>query len=282
MRLGEPEMPSLLVSHHRPGFYFRVITEGHVHAGAEIVRIGRGRHQLSVADVDALLYLPDRDTDQLRQIVDEPALSPGWQQSFCDMLAAHENSVTATSPPVGVEPGWTGFRPLRVTATQRETANVLSIEFVSVDRTPLPTPLAGQYLTIRIPDAGDPAPLRSYSLSGDRFAGYLPPINPGVVGAGKPKRPHQPDGPPGTGPRITFARSGLSVNWSPDYRSILEIAEACDVPTRFSCRTGVCHTCITGVLDGITTYSPPPLEEPADGEVLICSAAPGSDLVLDL
>jgi ferredoxin len=110
----------------------------------------------------------------------------------------------------------------------------------------------------------------------------LPPINPGVVGAGKPKRPHQPDGPPGTGPRITFARSGLSVNWSPDYRSILEIAEACDVPTRFSCRTGVCHTCITGVLDGITTYSPPPLEEPADGEVLICSAAPGSDLVLDL
>jgi hypothetical protein len=175
MRLGEPEMPSLLVSHHRPGFYFRVITEGHVHAGAEIVRIGRGRHQLSVADVDALLYLPDRDTDQLRQIVDEPALSPGWQQSFCDMVAAHENSVTATSPPVGVEPGWTGFRPLRVTATQRETANVLPIEFVSVDRTPLPTPLAGQYLTIRIPDAGDPAPLRSYSLSGDRFAGYLPP-----------------------------------------------------------------------------------------------------------
>ena len=38
MRLGEPDLPALLVSHHRPGFYMRVITEGHVQAGDEIIR----------------------------------------------------------------------------------------------------------------------------------------------------------------------------------------------------------------------------------------------------
>ena len=90
MRLGEPEMPNLLVSHHRPGFYFRVITEGLVRAGDHIVRTRRGRHELSVADIDALLYLPDRDIGLLRKIVEIPELSPGWQQSFRDMLVAHE------------------------------------------------------------------------------------------------------------------------------------------------------------------------------------------------
>ena len=88
MRLGVPEMPNLLVSQHRPGFYFRVITEGLVRAGDDIVLTRRGRHELSVADVDALLYLPDRDMELLRKTVDVPALSPGWQQSFRDMLVA--------------------------------------------------------------------------------------------------------------------------------------------------------------------------------------------------
>lgn len=82
MRLNEPKMPKLLVSQHRPGFYFRVIVEGQVSAGDEIVRTRRGRHELSVADVDALLYLPDRDRDQLYKVVDVAALSPGWRQSF--------------------------------------------------------------------------------------------------------------------------------------------------------------------------------------------------------
>ena len=98
MRLGVPEMPNLLVSQHRPGFYFRVITEGLVRAGDDIVLTRRGRHELSVADVDALLYLPDRDMDLLRKIVEVPALSPGWQQSFRDMLVAprtHRPNATA-------------------------------------------------------------------------------------------------------------------------------------------------------------------------------------------
>ena len=89
-------------------------------------------------------------------------------------------------------------------------------------------------------------------------------------------------GPPGTGPSITFARSGLTVNWSENYGSILDFAGACDVPTRFSCRSGVCHVCETGVVAGTTKYVQAPLEPPGPGTVLICSAAPDTDLVLDL
>lgn len=88
--------------------------------------------------------------------------------------------------------------------------------------------------------------------------GARPPINPGVVAAAAPP-PHQPAGEPGDGPALTFARSGLTVNWSSRYGSILEIAEACDVPTRFSCRSGVCHVCTTSVAAGTPTYSQPPL-----------------------
>ena len=453
MRLGEPQMPNLLVSHHRPGFYFRVTAEGEVRAGDAIVRTRRGRHELSVADVDTLLYLPDRNIERLRKAADVPALSPGWQQSFQDLLAAHESTAAATAPPVTVEPAWDGFRPLCVSATHRESPTVLSIRLEAVDRTSLPPPLPGQYLTIKIPGAGDPTPLRSYSLSGDPAAGdyrisvkredhgqvsrwlhahieagavldaaaprgefyliddttpvvlvsagigvtpvlamlhtlaaaqsgrpiwwlhttrnraahafareatallqclpnaqqrvfythgekaegfvtcgrldhqaiaalclpaaaavylcgptqfmtdirnactdagidagqihselfgALPPINPGIVGPPQRMRPHPPAGTPGTGPSVTFARSGITVNWSPNYGSILDLAEACDVPTRFSCRSGVCHTCVTGVVAGMGAYIEPPLEEPGKGELLICLAAPRSDLVLDL
>jgi ferredoxin-NADP reductase/ferredoxin len=443
MRLGEPDMPNLLVAHHRPGFYFRVITEGHVQAGDAIVRTRHGRHELSVADVDALLYLPDRNVEQLRKAVPVEALSPGWQQSFSELLAAHERSTAATTPPIGVEPGWNGFRRLRVAATHAESSTVMSIRLETDGGTPLPPALPGQYLTVRTPDAGDPPPLRSYSLSGDVTAGEyrisvkredrgqvsrwlhthikpgalldaaaprgdfyltddaspvvllsagigatpvlamlhtlaaehsdreiwwlhtthdasthafadevdrlidtlphgrhhvfystagrldrhamaaldlprnaavymcgpdrfmrdmrdalttvgidparihtelfgaLPPINPGIVAAG-PTSPHLPDGPLGTGPPISFARSGITANWSDSYGSILEFAEACDVPTRFSCRSGVCHTCVTRIISGTTTYIQAPLEQPSQGTTLICVAAPGEDLVLDL
>ncbi len=165
MRLGEPDMPNLLVAHHRPGFYFRVITEGRVQAGDAIVRTRRGRHELSVADIDALLYLPDRDSDLLRKSVDVPALSPGWQQSFNDLLAAQPKRHGVTEPAIGVEPGWSGFRRLRVAGIHHESSSVMSIRFEADDGVPLPVPRPGQYLTLRLPDAGDPAPLRSYSLS---------------------------------------------------------------------------------------------------------------------
>ncbi len=443
LRLDEPEMPNLLVSQHRPGFYFRVITEGRVRAGDDIVRTRRGPHELSVADVDALLYLPDRNWQRLGKAVDVPALSPGWQQSFHEMLAEHESADSAS--PIGAAPGWNGFRTLRVTELYPESSQVLSIRLEPDDHSPLPPPLPGQYLTVKIPEAGEPAPLRSYSLSGSPAAGYyrisvkredhglvsrwlhahlregsvleaavprgdfylvedsnpvvllsagigatpvlamlhalsaagsnrdvwwlhtthsretlaftaevaalieslpharqrvfytetqgrltqesvgelglptdaavylcgpaqfmadmrgylthigfdpagihselfgaLPAINPGVVETGERRLPHPPAGTPGTGPSITFARSGLTLDWSSDYRTILDFAEACDVPTRFSCRSGVCHMCVTGIVAGTITYVQQPLEPPAQGSVLICSAAPESDLVLDL
>ncbi len=437
MRLGEPDMPNLLVAHRRPGFYLRVITEGRVSANDVIERTRRGRHELSVADIDALLYLPGHDAAMLGKAVDVPALSPGWRQSFAEMLAAPTESADN-------QPGWAGFRRLRVVATRRESTDVLSIEFESEDGAPLPQPRPGQYLTLRIPDAGNPTPLRSYSLSGDIAAGRyrisvkraehgvvsrwlhrnaeagavvevaaprgdfylgddagpvvlvsagigvtpvlamlhalasqrsereihwlhvtrderslafgpevsaliaslphadsrifytadtgrpdgramatlklpldahvylcgpdefmadvrraiesagidaarihselfsaLPPINPGVVDA--PRRaPHEPDGPAGNGPPVSFSRSGITANWSGQYSSLLEFAEACDVPTRFSCRSGVCHTCVTPVIAGEAVYGPAPLEPPAEGTVLICVAQPRETLVLDL
>jgi ferredoxin len=94
--------------------------------------------------------------------------------------------------------------------------------------------------------------------------------------------PHQPPGPPGTGPLVTFARSGISTRGAERFGSLLEMAEACDVPTRWACRTGVCHTCVTPLLSGTIDYTNPPLEEPGPGEVLVCCAVPRDDVVLDL
>jgi ferredoxin len=81
---------------------------------------------------------------------------------------------------------------------------------------------------------------------------------------------------------VDFARSGLTVRWSPSFGSLLELAEACDMSVRWSCRTGVCHTCETGLLDGQVTYAPDPLDVPTEGHVLTCCARPATDVVLDL
>ena len=447
LRLGVPEMPSLLVSHHRPGFYLRVITEGHVRAGDEITKVSSGPGGMTVADIDALLYLPNRDVEALRVAVTIPALSPGWHQSFRELL---DGSATA-GPPVGTEPGWSGFRPLKVARVVHETDAVASIYLESGDGAALPAALPGQYLTLRANGAGTPAPVRNYSLSSPPGAsqyrisvkrehyglvsGYLhsgltgvldvaaprgefvlddgdgpvllisagigvtpvmamlhqlvarqskrevwwihtardqaqhafaseahellgqlanthecvfytapdaavtasirrgrldaaaiaglglpadataylcgpdsfmtdtraalleaglrsgrvfieqfgsrSAINPGLVGQDLPE-PHQPPGEPGTGPQITFARSGLTVRWPTDQRSLLDLAESCDVPTRWACRTGVCHTCMTPLLTGEVTYATQPLEPPPPGETLLCCARPTTDLVLDL
>jgi ferredoxin-NADP reductase len=111
--------------------------------------------------------------------------------------------------------------------------------------------------------------------------GALASINPGLTGQIR-RPPHRPLGPPGIGPLITFARSGITVPFGNHGRSVLDLADACDVPTRWSCRTGVCHTCVTPLLSGAITYSPDPLELPADGQVLICCAQPATENVLDM
>jgi ferredoxin len=108
-------------------------------------------------------------------------------------------------------------------------------------------------------------------------AGLTPGIAP-VAG----KTPHPPSGTAGTGPMVEFGRSDLAVPWSDDYASLLELAEACDVPVRWSCRTGVCHTCETTLVAGDVDYDPDPVEPAADGSMLICCARPRGDVVLDL
>ncbi len=106
-------------------------------------------------------------------------------------------------------------------------------------------------------------------------------IRPGVV-AGPSRTPHPPEGAPGDGPLVSFVRTGLDVRWGDGWPSLLELAEACDVPVRWSCRSGVCHTCETGLLEGSVTYGPDPLDPPAVGNALLCCSRPTSDLVLDL
>jgi ferredoxin len=105
---------------------------------------------------------------------------------------------------------------------------------------------------------------------------------PGVTNA--PKRtPHSPADEPKTGPLVSFARSGITAHWNGSvYQSVLELAEACDVPLRWACRTGVCHNCESGLISGNVAYDPDPLDKPADGNILVCCSRPVSDLVVDL
>jgi ferredoxin-NADP reductase len=455
--MNDPRIPALLVSHHRPGFYFRVLEEGEVQAGDGIVKIASGPEQMPVADVDALLYLPGHPRQELLRALRIPALSPGWQGSFRALLDEEPGSGNAglavTSPP----PAWSGFRPLTVTAITRESESVISIQLADPQGGSVPTAGAGQYLTVRVRPRGEKrSVLRNYSLSGPPGAGYYrvtvkrepegvasgylhtclavgdrlevaaprgtfildrtdapvllisagigatpvlamledlaqqhsqrevwwlygarngrehpfaaevrrllaslpsarshvyyshpdpsdvegrdydsagrltaslleqlaPPLDADAflcgpasfmddVGAGlavlgidaarihtepfgpragitpgiaaTPARPpHPPAGQPGSGPTIAFARSSLTIPWSGDYGSLLEIAEACDVPVRWSCRTGVCHTCETTLIAGDVDYSPEPVEAPAEGSLLICCSRPRDDLVLDL
>jgi ferredoxin-NADP reductase/MOSC domain-containing protein YiiM len=455
LRLGEPDLPALLVSHRRPGFYMRVLTEGHVQAGDHIVKTRTGPGALSVADTDALLYLPGLDPGKLRLALQIPALSPGWRESFRELLASEDSASAGADSNAPTEPAWSGFRPLRVTKVVPETTTVSSIYLAAPDGTPLPSARAGQYLTLRLTGAGRPAPVRSYSLSaapdtgryrisvkhepygiastylnrklrpgttlevaaprgdfvldggttpvllisagigltpvlsmlhqlaaqrserdvwwihgargpqehalaaeahivltslpnahehvfysaatpdecrraravsgrltqdelsrlavpGDASAyicgpaafmadiqhaltavgvgssrirtelfGALPSVNPGLTGRTSPT-PHQPAGPPRSGPLVTFARSGISTPFDPDKKSVLELAESCDISTRWSCRSGVCHTCTTPLVSGNVSYHPAPLEPPAESEVLICCARPDTDVVLDM
>jgi ferredoxin-NADP reductase/MOSC domain-containing protein YiiM/ferredoxin len=129
------------------------------------------------------------------------------------------------------------------------------------------------------------AGLKELGVTADRIHteifGAGPSITPGI--AAEPRRlPHLPAGAPGSGPIVSFARSGLNVRWGSSFPSLLELAEACDVPVRYACRTGVCHTCESGLVAGKIDYRPDPVDAPADGIVLICCAQPEGDVVIDL
>jgi ferredoxin-NADP reductase/MOSC domain-containing protein YiiM/ferredoxin len=462
IRMNEPRMAALLTSSGRPGFYFRVLREGEVGAGDEIVKVGEAAERMTVAEINALLYLPPHPRERLERALRIEALSHGWRGSF-EALLQSEKSGTETgnaglAPAAAAHPASLGFQPLVLTSIDRESADVLSFVMQSADGQQLPMPLPGQYVVVRLkPAAGGPTLFRSYSLSGplssesyrisvkiepDGAAGkhlqehlrvgdrldvssprgdfvlqpgerpivllsagigatpvlamlyalaaarttrqvmwlhtardgqhhpfadevrglmraltngrsyicYTRPDSsdktgedfnaagrfsrplfdelglprdadvylcgptqfmadmkdtltafgvaperihieifnggesrtPGVVGA-TTRAPHPPSNEANTGALISFARSGISAHWDASrYGSILEMAEACDVPVRWACRTGVCHNCESGLVSGAVVYDPQPLDMPADGNVLVCCSRPTSDVVIDL
>src|ERR1700691_3113999 len=170
IRMNEPRMPALLVEHHRPGFYFRVLQEGEVGAGDDIVKIADGPERMSVAEVDALLYLPGHTHEQLQHALRIPALSKGWQGSFQAMLQQDLSPKTAVGNPGLADeeraPAWPGFRQMRVANIHKESDSVTSFILKPIDGQPLPVCQAGQFVVLRmLVDPGKPPVLRSYSLS---------------------------------------------------------------------------------------------------------------------
>jgi ferredoxin-NADP reductase/MOSC domain-containing protein YiiM/ferredoxin len=160
IRMTEPAMPTRLVAHHRPGFYLRVLEEGQVEAGDDIVKVADGPEQLTVAQIDALLYLPNKSRVLLERALRVPALSEGWQGSFRELLTKADRDAPAA-------PAWTGFRPLRVAEIRKESATIASFRLAPTDDTgPAPSAAPGQYLTVRVrPHDGASQLIRSYSLS---------------------------------------------------------------------------------------------------------------------
>src|SRR4051812_5348024 len=141
IRLNLAAMPSLLVAHHRPGFYFRVLEEGPVQAGDVIEKVADGPESLTVAQVDALLYLPNKSRALLERALRVPGLSEGWKGSFRDLLAEAQTPA----------PAWEGFRKLRVAEVRRESTTIASFRLVPLeDSGPAPAAAAGQYLTVRL------------------------------------------------------------------------------------------------------------------------------------
>ncbi|WFU73401.1 MOSC and FAD-binding oxidoreductase domain-containing protein [Bradyrhizobium sp. CB2312] len=461
IRMAEPDMAALVVKHGKPGFYFRVIEEGQVEAGDDITRVGSGPEQMSVSEIDALLYKPGHPRAQLERALRIPARSVGWRRSFEALLTeARMQSGTTGNAGLGAAsgpaPAWCGFRLFRIARKVRESVNVISLWLAPTDGHPVAAALPGQFVVLRLEPPSQPALMRSYSLSGgdgtssyrvsikqeadgaasryiherlgvgdivgasaargnfilrqantpvvllsagigvtpvlamlqalaadvsprevwwlygarnghehpfaaeargfleslphahshvcysvpdpgdrpgidfdatgrlnvqgiekynvplnadfyicgpssfmsdlnaglttlgvtsDRIHtemfGAIPSVTPGI--AALPRRPpHLPARSSGSGPMVSFARSGLNVRWGPSFKNLLELAEACDVPVRWSCRTGVCHTCETGIVAGKVGYHPDPIDAPAEGIVLICCTQPEQDIVLDL
>jgi ferredoxin-NADP reductase/MOSC domain-containing protein YiiM len=459
VRMDEPRMAALLVEHHRPGFYVRVLETGEVAAGDEIVKVGDGPERMSVAEADALLYLSGHSRAQLERALRIPALPAGWRSSFQALLQQEPNEGQTKGNPglavVSPPPAWTGFREMRVSRIERESNSVFSLVLVPADGEPLAAALPGQFVVLRLHVQSGAPVLRSYSLSNLPGSGHYrvtikqeenglastylrTRIKPGskvevsaprgsftlrsgsepvvllsagvgvtpvlamlhALAAGKSSHPvwwlygarnrqehpfreesrallqelkhghsyiqysrpgrddqrgidfdaaghlavsafdeigvpregqfylcgpaaflreltaglaawgvaadhihteifgtldaitpgmkaeahspHLPAGPAGFGPQVSFARSGLTLPWDAKYQSLLELAEACDVPVRWSCRTGVCHTCETALIAGGVEYDPEPLDPPAKGDALICCSRPRGEVILDL
>jgi MOSC domain-containing protein YiiM len=269
IRMNEPRMPALLVAHHRPGFYFRVLQEGEVGAGDDIAKITDGPERISVADVDALLYLPGHSSEQLQRALQIPALSKGWQSSFQAMLQAEKSQQeiwwiygarNRVEHPFAEESRSLLKQLSRgrgyIVYSRPAASDKVGTDFDAPGR--IDTALLERIGVTRNSDfylCGPPSFLQNMRdglrnwgvLTGNvhtEIFGSLEGITPGI--AQVVHTPHLPQGPAGSGAPVSFARSGITSAWDPKFASLLELAEACDVPVRWSCRSGVCHTCMTG------------------------------------
>ena len=105
---------------------------------------------------------------------------------------------------------------------------------------------------------------------------------PGIAPWPRRGRPTRPPASPVTAPRshspVATSRSHGAVTTAPCSNS----PSSCDVPVRWSCRNGVCHTCETTLIVGDVEYSPDPVEPPAEGSVFISCSQPRVHIVLDL
>src|SRR6266403_4202322 len=138
IRLDEPQMAALLTSSGKPGFYFRVLQEGEVGAGDEIVKVADGPERMTVAEINALLYSPNHPRDRLERALRTEALSPGWRTSFQALLQNESSGSPMTGNPglsagVGAPPAWTGFRPVRVSRIDRESSSIVSLLVAPAD-----------------------------------------------------------------------------------------------------------------------------------------------------
>src|SRR6516165_11229999 len=166
IRMNEPRMPALLTASGRPGFYLRVLQNGEVGPGNEIIKVGEAKERMTVAEINALLYSPDHPSDRLERALRIDALSPGWRSSFEALLQSRTSGNAGLAPAAAAHPAAPGFRPLAVTAIDQESADVLSLTMQNRDGQPLLTALPGQYVVLRLHPADGAPFFLSYSLSG--------------------------------------------------------------------------------------------------------------------
>src|SRR5262249_47505084 len=170
IRMNEPRMPALLTSSGRPGFYFRVLREGEVGAGDEIVKVGEAEERMTVAEINALLYSPNHGRDRLERALRIEALSPGWHSSFEALLQSQTTAVGSGNaglmPAAPGHPAARGLRPLGVAPTNQRPAELLSLTMQAQNGQPLPTARPAHSGVLRLQrTAGGPPLFRSYSLS---------------------------------------------------------------------------------------------------------------------
>jgi MOSC domain-containing protein YiiM len=155
IRMNEPRMPALLTSSGRPGFYFRVLEEGEVGAGDEIVKVAEAKERMTVAEINALLYSPNHPRGLLERALRIEALSPGWRGSFEALLRSSTSGNAGLMPEAAAYPAAPGFQRLGVTSIDRESADVLLVTMQNPGGQPLPAARPGQYVVLRIqPVAG--------------------------------------------------------------------------------------------------------------------------------